>query len=123
MAAITKKQVEPISKGLATMQKQLGDMLQQLHNGDPANSDKLEQKKIRFSPEYQAWRIAVLERDEYTCQHCNQKGGQLHCHHLKSFKTYPELRFEVSNGIVLCAKCHERLHLSRYKKPKILQIA
>ena len=43
MAAITKKQVEPISKGLATMQKQLGDMLKQLHNGQPADSNKLDQ--------------------------------------------------------------------------------
>lgn len=85
--------------------------------------DTPEQKVIRQSQEYQQWRIAVLERDKYTCQHCNKTGGKLHCHHIKSFKFYPEIRFDIENGIVLCKECHENLHLSRYKKPKVLKIA
>ena len=43
MATIRKSQVDPISKGLATMQKQLGDLLKQLHNGQSASSSKLDQ--------------------------------------------------------------------------------
>ena len=85
--------------------------------------DTPEQAAFRRSPEYQQWRIIVLERDKYTCQHCEQTGGRLVVHHVKTFKMNPELRLEPDNGIVLCNNCHEKLHLSRVKKPKILKMA
>jgi len=85
--------------------------------------DTPEQAAIRRSPEYQEWRKIVLERDSYTCQHCEATGGKLVVHHIKTFKMNPELRLEPDNGIVLCNKCHEKLHLSRMKKPRILSIA
>lgn len=84
--------------------------------------DTPEQQKIRLSPEYQEWRKIVLERDNYTCQHCQKTGGKLVVHHIKTFKMNPELRTEPDNGIVLCNDCHEELHLSRMAKPKILRI-
>jgi len=57
--------------------------------------------------EYKAWRQKVFERDNYTCQKCgDSKGGNLNAHHIKTFKNYPELRFEVNNGITLCSVCH-----------------
>lgn len=85
--------------------------------------DTPEQAAFRRSPEYQQWRIIVLERDKYTCQHCEQTGGRLVVHHVKTFKMNPDLRLESDNGIVLCNDCHEKLHLSRVKKPKILKMA
>lgn len=84
--------------------------------------DSPEQKAIRRSPEYQEWRIKVLGRDNYTCQHCQKTGGTLHVHHIKTFKMNPELRLAVDNGVVLCKKCHEKVHLARMRKPKILRM-
>lgn len=84
--------------------------------------DTPEQAAFRRSPEYQQWRIKVLERDKYTCQHCETTGGRLVVHHVKTFKMHPTLRLEPDNGIVLCNDCHEKLHLSRVKRPKILKI-
>lgn len=56
------------------------------------------------------WKIAVISRDLATCQHCGISGIELHAHHLKPYKDYPELRFDVSNGITLCFKCHWNIH-------------
>lgn len=63
-------------------------------------------KKIRMSAAYKAWRTLVFERDSYTCQECNQRGGKLHADHIQPFGFFPELRFEVSNGRTLCVPCH-----------------
>jgi hypothetical protein len=64
-------------------------------------------KKGYKTVEYREWRTAVFERDNYTCK-CGFKGskGYITAHHIKSFAHYPELRYEVSNGITLCEKCH-----------------
>ncbi len=85
--------------------------------------DTPEQAAIRCSPEYQEWRRTVLERDNYTCQHCEKTGGRLVVHHIKTFKMNIELRMDPDNGVVLCNKCHETLHLSRMKQPKIVKFA
>jgi hypothetical protein len=52
------------------------------------------------------WRKAVFERDDYTCQECNNRGGVLHAHHKKPKSLYPDLTFDVNNGITLCETCH-----------------
>ena len=56
------------------------------------------------------WVNAVLSRDKATCQHCGVKDGELNAHHIKSYKDYPALRFELSNGMTLCVKCHWNVH-------------
>lgn len=63
---------------------------------------------LRVSPQYKEWRLAVYQRDNFTCQGCRKgRGVRLQAHHIFSFALYPKLRFEVSNGITLCKRCHE----------------
>jgi 5-methylcytosine-specific restriction endonuclease McrA len=75
----------------------------------------------RFSDrvEYKQWRSAVLVRDQHKCRGCGKEGDeharkgshrQLHVHHIRDFRKHPELRYDVGNGITLCAACHPRLH-------------
>ena len=39
-----------------------------------------------------------------------KKGYKLNAHHIKSWAFFPELRFEISNGITLCVICHREEH-------------
>lgn len=69
-----------------------------------------ENAKIRASIESRLWREAVFARDNFTCCLCQQRGGRLHPHHIKSFAEYPELRFAIDNGETLCISCHAKQH-------------
>lgn len=64
----------------------------------------------RNTPAYALFRLSILERDEFTCQNCEQRGGKLQAHHIKGWKLYPELRWEESNLITLCIDCHRETH-------------
>jgi len=64
-------------------------------------------KGIRRSPEFYQWRKGVLKRDNKTCQDCGSK-DKVNAHHIKPIIEYPELIFEISNGLTLCEDCHRR---------------
>lgn len=73
-------------------------------------------KLIRASSEYVSWRNEVFMRDDYTCQHCFKRGGNLEAHHIKPFAYYPELRLNVDNGLTLCNGCHNKTKNERWSK-------
>lgn len=64
-------------------------------------------KLIRHSFQYRQWRTTIFERDDFTCQICGQKGGQLEADHIKPFSLFPELIFNIDNGRTLCKECHK----------------
>mgnify|MGYP001574591048 FL=1 len=66
-----------------------------------------EKKRLMQRKEYKIWRVAILLRDNYQCSICGDKNN-LHVDHIKSWKEYPELRYAIDNGRVLCAECHYR---------------
>lgn len=73
----------------------------------------MRKKKGESRPkEHMEWARKVKERDNYTCQKCgyNKSRGYLHAHHIKNWQLYPALRFEISNGVTYCRKCHASFH-------------
>lgn len=63
--------------------------------------------KIMQSEKYKEWRLSVFERDNFTCQVCNDKSGNnLEAHHILNFAEHSELIFDISNGITMCKNCH-----------------
>lgn len=57
------------------------------------------------------WKRAVHKRDNHTCQMCgipNLSGRNQQADHIQSWRDFPDLRFELSNGRTLCGPCHAK---------------
>lgn len=63
-------------------------------------------QRIRGSVKYKQWRDEVFKRDDYTCQSCGKRGGDMNADHILPFFAFPKLRLDVNNGRTLCVECH-----------------
>lgn len=70
--------------------------------------------RVKFRKQVQQ---LVLQRDNYTCQVCDQYSGNLQVDHIKSWADFPDLRFELDNCRTLCMACHYYVTFKR-KMPK-----
>lgn len=59
----------------------------------------------RMNPLSARWRKAVRKRDKGRCRLCGEQ-KELEAHHIRRFGVCPDLRWEVSNGMMLCKRCH-----------------
>lgn len=85
-------------------------------NWKGGRDDWSNRKHSHKTEKYKAWRKAVFEKDDYTCQLCQRRGGILVAHHIFRWADYPELRFNISNGMTLCKPCHLVTHAKRGRK-------
>ena len=85
------------------------------HNPNLTDEERLIKRNY---PEYNQWRTAVYERDDYTCQKCFKKGIRFNAHHIEGFAENKDLRTDMDNGITLCEQCHKKFHI-KYGKTKI----
>ena len=92
-------------------------------------------KSSKSEVRYKSWRKSVFElnrakrglRKWYVCEKCDKRlktTRALHAHHIKSWDKFPKDRYDRSNGVVLCWKCHNAFH-RKYKyealeKPELL---
>ncbi len=91
-------------------QLMIGKMAGSKHWNWKGGKSSINQRE-RNSPEYKVWRDSVFVRDGWKCSMCpNPEGLKLVAHHIKSWAEFPLLRFEVDNGITICACCHYLVH-------------
>jgi hypothetical protein len=67
------------------------------------------EKHERNNKEYYYWRYLVFKRDSKCCKinNCDCE-GKIIAHHILPWRDYPELRYNINNGITLCQFHHPR---------------
>jgi len=71
-------------------------------------------KTRMYDAKLKDWRKDVFERDNWTCQLCGKRGGNIEAHHKKGWAKYPKLRYKLNNGITLCIPCHKKVDKFRH---------
>ena len=61
-------------------------------------------------PRWQKKRLEILDRDNFTCQRCDNKESTLHVHHIFYQKERKVWEYGDRGLITLCEECHERVH-------------
>lgn len=71
---------------------------------------KLKKSENKMSDtQYRYWMLGVKKRDCWKCKMNNKDCiGRLEAHHILNWIDYPELRYEINNGITLCVAHHPR---------------
>jgi hypothetical protein len=81
-------------------------------NSPAYKKDRTQLKKSdrhHLSSAYQDWRKQVWLRDNWKCKIANPNcKGRIEAHHILSWRDYPELRYQINNGITLCHAHHPR---------------
>ena len=78
------------------------------HKWNPNLTDKDRHDK-RDTVENCHFRNSVFERDNYTCVVCGNK-GILNAHHISNYYSDIDNRYNISNGVTMCDKCHKAFH-------------
>lgn len=74
--------------------------------------DRTQLKETRekaYDTKYKYWMLQVKKADKWTCRIADVNcGGRLEAHHILNWMDFPELRYEIKNGITLCHAHHPR---------------
>lgn len=102
-----------ISKETDKYQKKAGRFILNFFYGIQETNNMIEDHAIvteREDPLVRRWKKKVLDRDDYTCQHCGSR-EKLVVHHISHWSDDPVNRINVDNGITLCPSCHSKEHI------------
>jgi len=75
------------------------------------NLTEEDRTKRRLDSRNLVWRLAVYAKGNFVCQICGDYvKGNLVAHHKKAWRSNPEKRFDVDNGVVCCKTHHREFH-------------
>ncbi len=99
--------LQPITPGTARLMAVEAQILPAVMGGDSLPLDLGDSKRL-FT---KAQTVAIVERDR-GCIRCSAPPAFCHTHHVKFWSD--DGPTDVSNGVLLCAGCHHRLHEQRW---------
>ena len=110
----TKRKISESKKGTKMSEeakKKMGDS----RRGSKNHNWIADRSKIKLGdrnlhdPLTKQWRKEVKDRDNWSCRIAdNNCDGKLEVHHILRWSEFPELRYQVNNGITLCHAHHPR---------------
>lgn len=71
------------------------------------------------SPLWQKKRLEIMQRDNFTCQHCGCEGRELQVHHKVYHKDAKPWEYDDSELITLCELCHAAETVSKREMYKL----
>ena len=84
------------------------------YNHGLSDENRKTRRYIEVSKIYKDWQKLVFNTDKYKCVKCgccSRKDKKTLCaHHILPWLNWPELRYELKNGVTLCTKCHNKYH-------------
>ena len=82
----------------------------------------LSKKQERNDSAYSEWRRQVWLRDNFKWKIANPDcKGKIEAHHILGWSLYPELRYQINNGITLCHAHHPRVRAEEKRLAPIFQ--
>lgn len=99
-----------LSLGMTPWNKGKPHMQKERHPNWIADRTKLvKSEKKHLDGRYREWMFSVKYRDIWKCRISNKECKErLEAHHILNWKDYPELRYDINNGITLCHAHHPR---------------
>lgn len=79
-------------------------------------------RKFYKSAVWKHKRHDILQRDNFECQRCKEKGEYSEAevvHHIKHLREYPQLALVDDNLKSLCAACHNEVHPEKLNKYRV----
>jgi len=56
------------------------------------------------------WSRQIKIQNNFQCSVCDRRGVELHSHHINGWNWAVDQRYDISNGALLCARCHNMFH-------------
>ena len=93
-----------------TLRKKIGDAQRgEKHWNWIKDRSQLKNDNERNDSSYKEWRYQVFKRDRHICRINNKDCfGKVIAHHILNWSDFPELRYNINNGITLCQAHHPR---------------
>lgn len=104
-------------QSLEVIQKRVSKIMGENHPGWVKNREELKSRKNgRRCNDHKKWSRNVKKRDNNICKLNNKDCcGKIYSHHILSYKDYPELRYDINNGITLCKYHHPTKRVDEIK--------
>lgn len=73
-------------------------------------------------PRWQNKRLEIMQRDNFTCQCCEDNDNELDVHVTKYIYGYKVWEYENSDLVTLCHNCHDLVLLDKKKKKLLIDL-